>query len=57
MGVLHYNFTAPELFGFSDDVISHSDDNAELMAKTYTDVYAFGCLYYEVSSNKHARAI
>ena len=28
------------------------------MVKTYkSDVYAFGCLYYEVSSNKHANAI
>ena len=43
-GAIH--FSAPELFGFPEDV--------QQMAKTYkSDVYAFGCLYYEVSNNKH----
>ena len=57
-GALHYNFAAPELFGFLQDAISNSNDDAQPMVKTYkSDVYAFGCLYYEVSSNKHANAI
>ena len=47
---LHYNFAAPELFG-SFGEISHSNENVQLLVKTYkSDVYAFGCLYYEVSS-------
>jgi serine/threonine protein kinase len=55
---LHYNFSAPELFGFFKEEISHSNDDAQPMVKTYkSDVYAFGCLYYEVSGNKHTSAI
>jgi serine/threonine protein kinase len=54
---LHYNFAAPELFGCFEE-ISHSNDDAQPMVKTYkSDVYAFGCLYYEVGGNKHASAI
>ena len=46
------NFAAPELFGFSEDDDSCSNDTP---ARTQmSDVYAFGCLYYEVGSNKYA---
>ncbi|KAF8345152.1 kinase-like domain-containing protein [Amanita rubescens] len=42
-GALHHNFVAPELFGVEDDA---EDDN---MARTQqSDIYAFGCLYYEI---------
>ena len=48
-GALHLNFAAPELFGaFLDDA---SDDVPARTQKS--DVYAFGCLYYEVSGDKH----
>ena len=44
---LHRNFAAPELF--------ESDDGA---VKTQeSDLYAFGCLYYEVGDNKHTDAL
>ena len=47
-GALHLNFAAPELFGsFQDDA---SDDVPPRTQES--DVYAFGCLYYEVSSDK-----
>ena len=47
-GALHLNFAAPELFGlFQDDA---SDDVPARTQKS--DVYAFGCLYYEVSDDK-----
>ena len=47
-GALHLNFAAPELFGsFLDD---SSDDVPVRTQKS--DVYAFGCLYYEVSGDK-----
>ena len=47
-GALHLNFAAPELFGcFQDDA---SDDVPARTQKS--DVYAFGCLYYEVSGDK-----
>lgn len=50
---LHYNFAAPELFGSFRE-----NDDAEPMVKTYeSDVYAFGCLYYEVSGNQRVSAI
>ena len=39
---LHHHFAAPELF---------EDDAAVKTEKS--DVYAFGCLYYEVGNNKH----
>ncbi|KAF8626086.1 hypothetical protein AX15_005084 [Amanita polypyramis BW_CC] len=47
---LHYNFAAPELFGIWDtDDDSNSDDDTRLPARTQkSDVYAFGCLYYEI---------
>ena len=52
------HFAAPELCGFSEDDISQSGHYAQQMEKTYkSDVYAFGCLYYEVSNDKHANAI
>ena len=47
-GALHLNFAAPELFGsFLDDA---SDDVPARTQKS--DVYAFGCFYYEVSGDK-----
>ena len=51
-GALHYNFAAPELLGNWDeeDEVSDSEDDGQLTARTQkSDVYAFGCLYYEVS--------
>ena len=48
-GAKHLNFSAPELFGISDN-----DDINDVPARTQmTDVYAFGCLFYEVSNNTH----
>ena len=48
-GALHLNFAAPELFGtFLDNA---SDDVPARTQKS--DVYAFGCLYYEVGGDKH----
>ena len=50
-GALHFNFAAPELFGFSED---ENDASEDVPARTQmSDVYAFGCLYYEVGRNKH----
>ena len=50
-GALHHNFAAPELFGHIDD---DTDDRASSAARTQeSDVYAFGCLYYEVSYIKY----
>ncbi|KAF8351860.1 kinase-like domain-containing protein [Amanita rubescens] len=52
-GALHYNFAAPELLGNWDEEedVSESDDDGQLTARTQkSDVYAFGCLYYEVSA-------
>lgn len=47
-GALHLNFAAPELFGSFLD-----DDDDDVPARTQkSDVYAFGCLYYEVSGDK-----
>ena len=58
-GALRYNYSAPELFGFSEDAISDPDVDTQQMARTYkSDLYAFACLYYEVSSDhKHASAV
>ena len=54
-GALHLNFAAPELFGFCGDENSSSED---VPARTQmSDVYAFGCLYYEVGRNKHTAAL
>jgi serine/threonine protein kinase len=47
-GALHNNFAAPELFGLTDD-----DDDGRTHK---SDVYAFGCLYYEVGNKKHTDA-
>ncbi len=45
-GAKHINFSAPELFGCLDDADASS---ANEPARTQmSDVYAFGCLYYEV---------
>ncbi len=45
-GAKHLNFSAPELFGFDDA----DDPSAVVPARTQmSDVYAFGCLYYEAS--------
>ena len=54
-GVLHHNFAAPELFGYIDD---DTDDIENSTARTQeSDVYAFGCLYYEVSYIKYFGAL
>ena len=55
-GALHYNFAAPEPLGDwiegEDKDNSESDDDGPLTTRTQkSDVYAFGCLYYEVSIN------
>ena len=45
-GAKHLNYAAPELFGSPDDA---DDPSAEDPSRTQmTDVYAFGCIYYEV---------
>ncbi|SRR6266576_3959607 len=51
-GALHLNFAAPELFGFSEDDDDSSNDTA--VRTQMSDVYAFGCVYYEVGNNKYA---
>ena len=52
-GALHLNFAALELFGQSEDDEGPSDDTPP--RTEMSDVYAFGCLYYEVRHNsKHA---
>jgi len=48
-GAKHANFSAPELFGIFDN-----NDLNDVPARTQmTDVYAFGCLCYEVSRNRN----
>ncbi|KAF8339435.1 kinase-like domain-containing protein [Amanita rubescens] len=45
-GAKHLNFSAPELFGCLEDA---DDPSAVESARTQmSDVYAFGCLYYEI---------
>ena len=45
-GAKHVNFSAPELFGCVEDT---DDPSAIEPTRTHmSDVYAFGCLYYEV---------
>ncbi|KAF8333298.1 WD40-repeat-containing domain protein [Amanita rubescens] len=45
-GALHLNFAAPELFGLSGNEDDLSNDTP---ARTQmSDVYAFGCVYYEI---------
>ncbi|KAF8326171.1 kinase-like domain-containing protein [Amanita rubescens] len=47
-GAKHINFSAPELFGCLEDV-DDSDPSAEDPLRTQmSDVYAFGCIYYEI---------
>ncbi|KAF8339473.1 kinase-like domain-containing protein, partial [Amanita rubescens] len=45
-GALHLNFAAPELFGQLEDGEGPSDDTPS--RTQMSDVYAFGCLYYEI---------
>jgi serine/threonine protein kinase len=53
-GALHLNFAAPELLGCSQD----DDTSGDVPARTQkSDVYAFGCLYYEVSDETRAMAL
>ena len=54
-GALHYNFAAPELLGdlneLEDEFVSESEEYGQLTTRTQkSDIYAFGCLYYEVSN-------
>ncbi len=47
---LHCGFAAPELIGYSENDGPGSEDSK---ARTQeSDIYAFGCLYYEASDNK-----
>ena len=48
-GAKHLNFSAPELFGCLEDADKPSAD--EPARTQMSDVYAFGCLYYEVRHN------
>ena len=51
----HANFSAPELFGCFEDA---DDPVAEDPTRTQmSDVYAFGCLFYEVCFNEHRGAV
>ncbi|KAF8328471.1 kinase-like domain-containing protein [Amanita rubescens] len=55
-GALHYNFAAPELLGdldeLEDEDVSESDDYGQFTTRTQkSDIYAFGCLYYEIQFN------
>ena len=50
-GALHLNFAAPELFGSCEGDDSEEDDDGPVKTQK-SDVYAFGCLYYEVRKNK-----
>jgi serine/threonine protein kinase len=49
-GALHVNFAAPELFGYCEG--DDSEDDEVPIRTLKSDVYAFGCLYYEVRKNK-----
>ena len=54
-GALHYHFAAPELLRNwardEEEGTSESDDDGQLTTRTQkSDVYAFGCLYYEVGN-------
>ena len=55
-GALHLNFAAPELFGDCEGDDSEDDDDDVPNKTQKSDVYAFGCLYYEVRWNKGADA-
>ncbi|KAF8676698.1 hypothetical protein AX14_004845 [Amanita brunnescens Koide BX004] len=45
-GTLHYNFAAPELFGSSSE--TDLPDLDPINRTKMSDVFAFGCLYYEI---------
>ena len=45
-GAMHPNFAAPELFGSLEDGDDPSADDLE--RTQMSDVYAFGCIYYQV---------
>ncbi|KAF8339469.1 kinase-like domain-containing protein, partial [Amanita rubescens] len=51
-GALHLNFAAPELFGICEDDDNPPDDPPP--RTQMSDVYAFGCLFYEVGHNNYA---
>ena len=51
----HLNFAAPELFGYREGDDSEEDDDVPIKTQK-SDVYAFGCLYYEVRKNKGGEA-
>ena len=50
-GARHQNFAAPELFGDWDSDDDTSDDGQSRARTQKSDIYAFGCLFYEVSDN------
>ncbi|KAF8345093.1 kinase-like domain-containing protein [Amanita rubescens] len=47
-GALHHNFAAPELFGDWDAEDDTEDDDQSMARTQLSDIYAFGCLYYEI---------
>ena len=47
-GARHQNFAAPELFGDWDSEDDTSDDGQSTARTQQSDIYAFGCLFYEV---------
>ena len=52
-GAFHCNFAAPELFGPPE-----LDADVPPAPRTQnSDVFAFGCLYYEVRHNKSTRVL
>ena len=55
-GALHLNFAAPELFGYCEGEDSEEEDDVPVKTQK-SDVYAFGCLYYEVRNNKCVDAL
>ena len=51
-GAKHIHFAAPELFGRLEEVNDHSVDDST--RTQMSDIYAFGCLYYEVCCTQYA---
>ncbi|KAF8339321.1 kinase-like domain-containing protein [Amanita rubescens] len=47
-GALFHNFAAPELFGKWDMEGDDLDDGQSMARTQKSDIYAFGCLYYEI---------